>query len=44
MKTLFEWAGGEDAIRRFIDAFYDRASLRRRDPSATLPGWRRPTG
>ena len=24
MKTLFEWAGGEDAIRRLIDAFYDR--------------------
>jgi hemoglobin len=24
MKTLFEWAGGEKAIRRLIDAFYDR--------------------
>jgi hemoglobin len=24
MKTLFEWAGGEEAIRRLIDAFYDR--------------------
>jgi|SRR5215208_1417964 len=23
--TLCEWAGGEDAIRRFLDAFYDRA-------------------
>lgn len=22
--TLFEWAGGEDAIERLIDAFYDR--------------------
>ncbi len=22
--TLFEWAGGEPAIRRLIDAFYDR--------------------
>ncbi len=22
--TLFEWAGGEDAFRRLIDAFYDR--------------------
>ncbi|GAB2456774.1 group II truncated hemoglobin [Jatrophihabitans fulvus] len=22
--TLFEWAGGHDAIRRMIDAFYDR--------------------
>ena len=22
--TLFDWAGGEDAIRRLIDAFYDR--------------------
>ena len=27
MKTLFEWAGGEDAIRRLIDAFYDRVEL-----------------
>lgn len=24
VKTLFEWAGGETAIRRLIDAFYDR--------------------
>ena len=24
MNTLFEWAGGEEAIRRLIDAFYDR--------------------
>ena len=22
--TLYEWAGGEEAIRRLIDAFYDR--------------------
>lgn len=22
--TLYEWAGGGDAIRRFLDAFYDR--------------------
>ena len=22
--TLFTWAGGEDAVRRLIDAFYDR--------------------
>src|SRR5215211_4873645 len=22
--TLYEWAGGTDAFRRFIDAFYDR--------------------
>jgi truncated hemoglobin YjbI len=22
--TLFEWAGGDAAIRRLIDAFYDR--------------------
>ncbi len=22
--TLFEWAGGEPALRRFLDAFYDR--------------------
>jgi truncated hemoglobin YjbI len=22
--TLFEWAGGADAFRRLIDAFYDR--------------------
>lgn len=22
--TLYEWAGGEEALRRFIDAFYDR--------------------
>ena len=24
MKTLHEWAGGDEAIRRMIDAFYDR--------------------
>jgi hemoglobin len=24
MMTLYEWAGGEEAIRRLIDAFYDR--------------------
>jgi hemoglobin len=24
MTTLYEWAGGEEAIRRLIDAFYDR--------------------
>ena len=24
MTTLFEWAGGEEAIRRLMDAFYDR--------------------
>jgi len=24
MPTLFEWAGGEVALRRLIDAFYDR--------------------
>ena len=23
-ETLYEWAGGEEAIRRLIDAFYDR--------------------
>ena len=23
--TLYEWAGGEEAIRRFLDAFYDLA-------------------
>ena len=22
--TLYEWAGGEDAFRRLINAFYDR--------------------
>jgi hemoglobin len=25
--TLFEWAGGEPALRRMIDAFYDRVEL-----------------
>ena len=24
MTTLYAWAGGEDAIRRLMDAFYDR--------------------
>ena len=24
MTTLYEWAGGEEAIRRLMDAFYDR--------------------
>jgi hemoglobin len=24
MPTLYEWAGGEEALRRLIDAFYDR--------------------
>jgi len=24
MKTLYEWAGGETAFRRLMDAFYDR--------------------
>src|SRR5262249_15449976 len=24
LPTLYEWAGGGDAVRRFIDAFYDR--------------------
>jgi hemoglobin len=24
MTTLYEWAGGEDAMRRLMDAFYDR--------------------
>src|SRR5262245_44691702 len=24
MKTLYEWAGGEKAFRRLMDAFYDR--------------------
>jgi hemoglobin len=24
LPTLFEWAGGRDAVRRLIDAFYDR--------------------
>ena len=24
LPTLFAWAGGGDAVRRFIDAFYDR--------------------
>ncbi len=24
LPTLFEWAGGLDAVRRLIDAFYDR--------------------
>ena len=24
LPTLYEWAGGDDAVRRFIDAFYDR--------------------
>ena len=24
LPTLFEWAGGEAAVRRLIDAFYDR--------------------
>ena len=24
MSTLYEWAGGEDAFKRLIDAFYDR--------------------
>ena len=23
--TLYDWAGGEAAVRRFLDAFYDRA-------------------
>ena len=27
--TLFEWAGGQAAIRRLIDAFYDRVEARR---------------
>jgi hemoglobin len=27
MKTLYEWAGGEEAIRRLIDAFYDRVEV-----------------
>ena len=35
--TLFEWAGGADAIRRMIDAFYDR--VERDDLLATFfPG------
>jgi len=25
--TLYEWAGGESAFRRLIDAFYDRAEV-----------------
>jgi hemoglobin len=24
LPTLYDWAGGADALRRFIDAFYDR--------------------
>ena len=24
LPTLFDWAGGQEALRRFIDAFYDR--------------------
>jgi hemoglobin len=24
LPTLYEWAGGQEAVRRFIDAFYDR--------------------
>ena len=24
MTTLYEWAGGEDAFERLINAFYDR--------------------
>ncbi|MBZ5741229.1 group II truncated hemoglobin [Nocardioides mangrovi] len=24
LPTLYDWAGGGDAVRRFIDAFYDR--------------------
>ena len=40
LPTLYEWAGGGAALRRFIDAFYDRVE---RDEllSAVLPGWRR---
>ncbi len=27
MTTLYEWAGGEPAIRRLMDAFYDRVEI-----------------
>lgn len=35
--TLFEWAGGRDAVRRFLDYFYDRVE---QDPllSPFFPG------
>ena len=28
MSTLYEWAGGEEAFKRLIDAFYDRVETR----------------
>jgi hemoglobin len=27
LPTLHEWAGGDEAVRRFIDAFYDRVEV-----------------
>jgi hypothetical protein len=38
--SLYEWAGGEPAIRRLMDCFYDR--VERVDPCRDGAGGRRP--
>jgi hypothetical protein len=34
--TLYEWAGGEDAFTRLIDAFYDRVEADDRGADAAV--------
>jgi hypothetical protein len=40
MSSLYEWAGGRDALVRLVDAFYDRVESDDRCPASSDPEFR----